>query len=68
MEQNKLLLSPDETCEVLGVRWSTLFRLLESGALPSIKIGRRRRIPTAGLLKWVQRQVDRQTSVQEGER
>jgi excisionase family DNA binding protein len=64
---NKLLLSPDETCEVLGVKRSTLFKMLEAGAIPSIKVGRLRRIPIAGLKDWVQRQVDEQVGV-EGKR
>jgi excisionase family DNA binding protein len=63
---NKLLLSPDETCEVLGVKRSTLFKMLEAGEIPSIKVGRLRRIPTAGLKDWVHRQVDEQAGVQEG--
>jgi excisionase family DNA binding protein len=63
---NKLLLSPDETCEVLGVKRSTLFKMLEAGKIPSIKVGRLRRIPAAGLRDWVQRQVDEQAGVQEG--
>ena len=65
--ENKLLLSPDETCEVLGVKRSTLFKMLEAGEIPSIKVGRLRRIPTAGLKDWVRRQVDEQAGV-EGER
>ena len=28
LQSRKLLLSPDETCEVIGVRRSTLFKLL----------------------------------------
>jgi excisionase family DNA binding protein len=62
----KLLLSPAETCEMLGLGRATLFKLLASGAITSIKVGRLRRIPAAGLMEWVQRQVVEQVS-KEGE-
>jgi len=67
MGQNKLLLSPDETCEVLGVKRSTLFKMLETGEICSIKVGRLRRIPLTSLRDWVERQVAEQAGVQEGE-
>ena len=66
MGQNKLLLSPDETCEVLGVRRSTLFKMLEAGVIPNIKLGRLRRIPIDGLRRYVERQVVEQASVEGG--
>ena len=64
----KLLLSPEETCNALGVRCSTLFKMLEAGEIPSIKVGRLRRIPVEGLRRYVERQVVEQTGVQEGQR
>lgn len=64
--QDKLLLSPDETCEVLGVKRSTLFKMLEAGEIVSIKIGRLRRIPVEGIRTYVQKQVAEQTGAQEG--
>lgn len=63
--ENKLLASPDEACEELGVRRSTLFKLLAAGEIPSIKIGRLRRIPFESLRAYVQRQVEEQTGGQE---
>ena len=53
----KLLLSPDETCETLGVKRATLFKLLAAGEIPSIKIGRLRRIPADELRRYVERQM-----------
>lgn len=66
LNSTKLLLSPDETCDMLGVRRSTLFKMLESGEIPSLKVGRLRRIPAQQLYEWVQRQVDQQIEVQAG--
>jgi excisionase family DNA binding protein len=61
--ENKILLSPEETCEVLGVKRSTLFKMIETREIPSIKVGRLRRIPVEGIRKWVQKQVEEQTGV-----
>ena len=66
MDQSKLLLSPEETCAVLGVKRSTLFKMLETHEIPSIKVGRLRKIPSASLAAWVQRQVEEQVGVQVG--
>ena len=65
MDQEKLLLSPDETCEVIGVKRSTLFKLLETGDIPSIKVGRLRRIPIVLLRNWITRHMNEQISMQE---
>jgi len=65
MNDEKLLLSPEETCEVLGVKRSMLFKLLEAGTIPSIKLGKLRRIPVEGLRSWVQKQVEEQGRVRE---
>jgi len=66
--EGKLLLSPEETCNALGVRRSTLFKMLEAGEIPSIKVGRLRRIPVEGLRRYVERQVVEQTGLQEEQR
>jgi excisionase family DNA binding protein len=62
----KLLLSPDEACEALGVKRSTLFKMLSEGQISSIKIGRLRRIPVEGLRMYVQKQVEDQDGGREG--
>jgi excisionase family DNA binding protein len=61
--ENKILLSPEETCEVLGVKRSTLFKMIEAREIPSIKVGRLRRIPVEGIRQWVQKQVEEQTGI-----
>jgi excisionase family DNA binding protein len=62
----KLLLSPDEACKALSVKRSTLFDLLKTGEIPSIKVGRLRRIPAEWLRVWVQKQVEEQRGEQGG--
>ncbi len=51
---DKLLVSPEEAAELLGVGRSTVYDLMRTLALPSVKIGRARRIPTAALRDFVE--------------
>jgi excisionase family DNA binding protein len=52
---NKLLLTPAEVAEVLGVGRSTVYELLAAGLVESVRIGRARRIPRAALDAYVAR-------------
>ena len=45
----KPYLSPDEASVVLGVGRVTIYRLIRSGALPSVRLGRLIKVPTAQL-------------------
>jgi excisionase family DNA binding protein len=54
---NRLLLRPTEAAEILGFGRSRLYELLASGQLPSIKVGKSIRVPTAALEKWVADQL-----------
>ena len=51
----KLLLSPEEAAEVLGVGRSTVYDLMRMRLLPSVKIGRSRRVPAEALRQYVSR-------------
>jgi excisionase family DNA binding protein len=50
---NKLLLSPAEAAEVLGIGRTKLYELLSAGIIRSVHIGRGRRVPTEALLEYV---------------
>jgi excisionase family DNA binding protein len=52
---NKLLLSPTEAAELLGVGRSTVYELLNAGDVESVRIGRSRRIPYAAVVAYVAR-------------
>ncbi len=54
----RLLLRPHEAAELLGLGRSTVYELLASGAIPSITIGRSRRVPLEALRAWVRAQTD----------
>jgi excisionase family DNA binding protein len=51
----KLLLTPTEAADLLGVSRSTVYELLNSGDIESVHIGRARRIPAASLHAFVNR-------------
>ncbi|MED2257151.1 helix-turn-helix domain-containing protein [Brevibacillus parabrevis] len=50
MEQ---LLTMQEAKDLLRVSYRTLHRLVSSGTIPSVKVGRVIRIPQAGLRKFI---------------
>ena len=64
MEQ--LLLTEAEVRATLRMGRSKLWELLMSGAIPSIKVGKCRRIPADALRKWVETQVAEQGAPGEG--
>ena len=51
----KLLSTPEEAAEALGVKRTFLYSLLMSGQLISVKVGRSRRIPVIALQGYVER-------------
>ena len=55
---NKMLLSIEDALEATGVKRTTLYELMRSQQLESVKIGRRRLIPQQSLDEFVQRLRD----------
>ncbi|MFI7697029.1 helix-turn-helix domain-containing protein [Nonomuraea sp. NPDC049655] len=49
----RLLVTPIEAAQTLGVGRTKLYELMASGALRSVKIGRARRIPLEALTAFV---------------
>jgi len=52
---NKLLYTPTEAADLLGVSRSTLYELLRAGEIASVRIGRSRRVPATALIAYVDR-------------
>ncbi|MDO8120639.1 helix-turn-helix domain-containing protein [Isoptericola sp. b490] len=50
---DRLLYCPADAARLLSIGRSTLYELLDSGALPSVKIGRARRIPREALFAYL---------------
>jgi excisionase family DNA binding protein len=53
--RDPLLVSPKEASAMLDMSRAQLFKLLASGDIPSIKIGKLRRIELAEMQKWIAR-------------
>jgi excisionase family DNA binding protein len=51
----KLLLTAEETAEVLGIGRSKVYELLRAGVIQSVRIGACRRIPAAAVTEYVER-------------
>ncbi len=47
------LLTPDEAATWLNLSRAKVYEMLRSGEIPSITVGRARRIPRAGLEAWL---------------
>lgn len=48
-----LLFTPEQAAEVMSTGRTTVFRLMRTGELASVKIGRSRRIPRAAVEAYV---------------
>jgi excisionase family DNA binding protein len=55
VEMQPLLLRPEDAARVLGVSRSTVFDLIRSGRLRSVKIGHLRRVSATALAEFVAR-------------
>jgi len=60
-ELERLLLTPAETAETIGIGRTRIYELLASGELPSVRIGRSIRIPIDCLRTWIDRQTSPKT-------
>lgn len=52
---DRLLLIPEDAAKIIGVGRTTLYELLRTGAIESVRIGRARRIPADALDDYVNR-------------
>ncbi len=55
-----LLLTPVEAAKRLSLARSTLYQLVLTGEIVSLKIGRSRRVPLAALAEYIDRKVREQ--------
>ena len=49
----KMLYTPTEAAKALGISRSTVYVLIASGEVPSVRIGSCRRVPVDGLRRYV---------------
>ncbi len=55
-----VLLRADQVCRILNLGRSKVFELLASQQIPSISIGRSRRVLRADLMEWIEQQRSRE--------
>lgn len=53
----RLLLRVDEAVTATGISRAKLWQMIGTGELPSVKIGRSRRIPVDALRRWIAEQA-----------
>lgn len=52
-----LLVKVEEAARLLSLSRSTIYELMDSGELPSVRHGTARRIPVTALREWVARRI-----------
>ena len=60
----RLLVSPEEAASMLSVARSTVYVLIASGELPSVKIGKSRRLRVEDIEEYVDRLASAQRAMQ----
>ncbi len=50
---NRLLLTPTEAAQALGIGRSKLYELMRSGVVESVRIGTARRVPADALANYI---------------
>lgn len=60
MSNRKLLLSPIETAQALGIGRTLVYDLMREGQLSNLKIGRLRKIPLQTIEQWISSQIQAQ--------
>ncbi len=64
----RLLLRPEEAAAALGLSRSRVYELIAAGQVPSVTVGKSRRVPAAAHREWVDRLGDRSAAVAAVER
>ena len=64
MVVHPLAYSVPMACEVTSLKRTTLLGLLDSGEIKSVHVGRRRLVPHAAIVEWLDRLQSQQTAVE----
>ncbi len=54
----KLLIKPMEAAKMLSIGKTTIYELLATGEIPSVRIGRSIRIPAKALEEWIEKEAE----------
>ena len=58
---DRMLLRPTEVAETLGICRTRAYDLINSGAIPSVRLGNSLRVPIEALRAWLDRQLETNT-------
>lgn len=56
--RDPLFLTPEEAFQRIGIGRSAGYALIKNGTIPSVKLGKLRRIPVAALERWAATAAD----------
>ncbi len=62
-ETQALALSPQKAADLLGVSRTVVNKLMYSGELPNVQLGRRRLIPVKSLESWLDKKMQEQQAL-----
>lgn len=51
------MLRPAEAADAIGISRSKIYELIASGSIPSVSVGKSRRVPVGALREWIDRQL-----------
>jgi excisionase family DNA binding protein len=57
IRMERVLITPAEAAEVLGISVRTVYRVIRRGDLPVVRVGRCPRIPVKAMNRWVDSQL-----------
>lgn len=57
---DQLLLKPEDVARTLNLGRTKVYELIMKGDLPSIVVGKCRRVPADALRKWIDKQLEEQ--------
>lgn len=60
--RHQLLVRVEEAARLCDLSRSRMYELIQSGEVPSVGIGRSRRVPVASLKEWIRRLVESQSA------
>lgn len=56
--EDNVMLTPRQVQRILHLSPSTVYRMMTSGTLPSVRIGRSRRVPAGALVRYFKSDED----------
>ena len=56
MDEERLLLKPQEVQKALGIKRTKFYEMVKAGELPVIRLGKCIRVPAKALEKWIEGQ------------